>query len=207
MIRQYFRPLQSAGEFSNLIEVQLKSYRWLFEEGIAELLHEISPVEDFTGRVFSLEFGEYFMDKPKNDEQTAKDKNLTYKAPLKCKIKLTNKLTNKIRAIEVFLGDFPLMTERGTFIINGVERVVVSQIVRSSGVLFMTEQIGARKLFGAKIIPNRGAWLEFDTNSRDVISVKVDRKRRIPVTTFLRALGKFDNEKMKALFKSVDINP
>ena len=154
-----------------------------------------------------MEFGEYSLDKPKYDEKTAKDKNLTYKAPLRCKIKLVNKLTNKSKAGEVFLGDFPLMTDRGTFIINGVERVVVSQIVRSFGIFFVSEDIGTRKLFGAKVIPNRGAWLEFETNSRDVLSVKVDRKRRIPATTFLRALGKFDDEKIKALFKDVDTNP
>jgi len=193
--------------FSNLIEVQLKSYQWLFEEGLSELLNEVSPVEDFTGKVFSLEFGEYTLDKPKYDEKTAKDKNLTFKAPLRCKVKLHNKLTNKSKTGEVFLGDFPIMTDRGTFIINGVERVVVSQIVRSFGIFFVSEDIGARRLFGAKVIPNRGAWLEFETNSRDVISVKVDRKRRIPATTFLRALGKFDDEKIKSLFKDVDTNP
>lgn len=189
-----------------MIEVQLKSYEWLFQEGIGELLAEISPVEDFSGKLFSLEFGEYSLDKPKYDEKTAKEKNLTYKSPLRCQIKLTNKLTKKVKTTEVFLGDYPLMTERGTFIINGVERVVVSQIVRSFGVLFVSEDTGGRRLFGAKVIPNRGAWLEFETNSRDVLSVKVDRKRRIPVTTFLRALGKFDDEKIKALFKEVDTN-
>lgn len=206
-LRKYFRPLETVGGFSNLIEVQLKSYRWLFDEGIAELLDEISPVEDFTGRVFRLELGPYALDKPKYNERTAKEKNLTYKAPLRAQIKLHNKLTDKSTAAEVFLGDFPLMTDRGTFIINGVERVVVSQIVRSFGVLFVTETISGRKLFGAKIIPNRGAWLEFDTNSRDVISVKVDRKRRIPVTTFLRALGKLEDKKIKDLFREVDKNP
>lgn len=179
----------------------------MFEEGLSELLNEVSPVEDFTGKVFSLEFGEYTLDKPKYDEKTAKDKNLTFKAPLRCKVKLHNKLTNKSKTGEVFLGDFPIMTDRGTFIINGVERVVVSQIVRSFGIFFVSEDVGARRLFGAKVIPNRGAWLEFETNSRDVISVKVDRKRRIPATTFLRALGKFDDEKIKALFKDVDTNP
>ncbi|QQG50371.1 MAG: DNA-directed RNA polymerase subunit beta [Candidatus Berkelbacteria bacterium] len=206
-MRKYFRPLESVTSFSNLIEVQLKSYLWLFEEGLGELLNEVSPVEDFTGKVFSLEFGEYSLDKPKYDEKTAKDKNLTFKAPLRCKVKLVNKLTNKSKTGEVFLGDFPLMTERGTFIINGVERVVVSQIVRSFGIFFVSEEIGARRLFGAKVIPNRGAWLEFETNSRDVISVKVDRKRRIPATTFLRALGKYDDAKIKSLFKDIDTNP
>ncbi|MEK9167470.1 MAG: DNA-directed RNA polymerase subunit beta, partial [Patescibacteria group bacterium] len=184
----------------------MKSYGWLFDEGIGELLNEISPVEDFTGKLFSLEFGKYSLDPAKYDEKTAKDKNLSFKAPLRCQIKLTNKLTNKTKTGEVFLGDFPLMTERGTFIINGVERVVVSQIVRSFGVLFTSEQIGGRNLFGAKVIPNRGAWLEFETNSRNVISVKVDRKRRIPITTLLRALAHMENKQIVALFKDVDTN-
>ncbi len=163
-------------------------------------------MEDFTGKLFSLEFGKYSLDPAKYDEKTAKDKNLSFKAPLRCQIKLTNKLTNKTKTGEVFLGDFPLMTERGTFIINGVERVVVSQIVRSFGVLFTSEQIGGRNLFGAKVIPNRGAWLEFETNSRNVISVKVDRKRRIPITTLLRALAHMENKQIVALFKDVDTN-
>jgi len=206
-LRKYFRPLKVNGEISNLIEVQLKSYQWLFEEGIGELLAEISPVEDFTGRLFSMEFGNYVLEEPKFDENQAKEKNLTYKAPLKCQVRLTNKLSGQVKSAEVFLGDFPLMTDRGTFIINGVERVVVSQIVRSFGVFFGTEDSGGRSLFTAKIIPNRGAWLEFDTNTRDIISVKVDRKRRIPVTTFLRALGNLDDKKIRDLFKDVDTNP
>jgi len=206
-LRKLFRDLKQTEGLSNLIEVQLKSYQWLFDEGIGELLGEISPVDDFTGKLFSLEFGKYSLDTPKYDEKTAKDKNLTYKAPLRCTIKLTNKLNGKVKTGEVFLGDFPLMTERGTFIINGVERVVVSQIVRSFGALFTVEEIGGRPLFGAKIIPNRGAWLELETNSRNVISVKVDRKRRIPVSTFLRALGKLDEKKILAMFRSVDNHP
>lgn len=201
-----FRPLEAQEGLSNLIEVQLKSYGWLFDEAIGDLLNEISPVEDFTGKLFSLEFGKYTLDPAKYDEKTAKSKNLSYKAPLRCQIKLTNKLTNRTKTGEVFLGDFPLMTDRGTFIINGVERVVVSQIVRSFGVLFTSETIGGRNLFGAKVIPNRGAWLEFETNSRNVISVKVDRKRRIPITTFLRALANMEDKQIKNLFKDVDIN-
>ena len=205
-MRKYFRPIEEINKLakSNLIEVQLKSYQWLFEEGIRELIDEINPVEDYTGKVFSIEFGKYTLEQPKYDEKTAKSKNLTFKAPLRCEVILQNKLTKKRSTGEVFLGDFPLMTDRGTFVINGVERVVVSQIVRSTGVLFGLTELSGRKLFGAKIIPNRGAWLEFETNSRDVISVKVDRKRRIPVTTFLRAVGKFDNEKIKALFSDTD---
>jgi len=191
----------------NLIEVQTKSYDWFFREGLRELFDEISPIEDFSGRLFSLTFGDFHLEKPKIDEKTAKNKNISYKSSLKVKVSLLNKETSEIKESEVFLGDFPVMTQRGTFIINGIERVVVSQIVRSYGVLFTAEEHAGDKLFGAKIIPNRGAWLELETNAKGVISVKIDRKRRIPVTTFLRALGYQYNDQIKALFADVDDNP
>jgi DNA-directed RNA polymerase subunit beta len=183
----------------NLIEVQTQSYEWLFKEGMRELFDEISPVDDFTSKVLTLTFGDYTLEKPKQTEITARAKNLTFKAPLKCKVSLINKITNKRKESDVFLGDFPLMTDRGTFIINGIERVVVSQIVRSYGVLFVAEEFGGRKLFGAKVIPTRGAWLEFETSNRDIISVKVDRKRKIPISTLLRALGMSDEQIWEAL--------
>ncbi|MCL5407664.1 MAG: DNA-directed RNA polymerase subunit beta [Patescibacteria group bacterium] len=173
----------------DLIEVQINSYNWFFREGIKELLEEISPVEDFTGKLLQLEFLDVSMDQPRYGEEATRDKNLTFEAPLRCQVRLTNKITGRTKEATVFLGDFPLMTDRGTFIVNGIERVVVSQIVRSYGVLFVSEEVAGRKFFGAKIIPSRGAWLEFETSLRDVISVKVDRKRKILVTTFLRALG------------------
>ncbi len=188
----------------NLIEVQTKSFDWFFKEGLRELLDEISPIEDFTGELYSLSFGEYYLDKPRLDEKTAREKNMTYKAPLRVKVSLLNKQTKEIKEGEVFLGDIPLMTEHGTFIINGVERCVVSQIVRSYGVLFTAERIGGENFFGAKVIPNRGAWLEIESNSKGIISVKVDRKRRIPITTFLRALGISTDEEIKSLFHDVD---
>ncbi|MFA6963735.1 MAG: DNA-directed RNA polymerase subunit beta [Patescibacteria group bacterium] len=188
----------------NLIEIQTKSYEWFFKEGLRELLDEISPVEDFTNELYSLSFGDYYLDKPRIDEKTAREKNQTYKAPLRVKLSLLNKQTKEIKEGEVFLGDFPLMTGHGTFIINGVERCVVSQIVRSYGVLFTSEMINGRNYFGAKIIPNRGAWLELESNAKGVITVKVDRKRRIPITTFLRALGYGTNEEISALFADVD---
>ncbi|MDH4358595.1 MAG: DNA-directed RNA polymerase subunit beta [Candidatus Berkelbacteria bacterium] len=188
----------------NLIEIQKNSYSWLFEEGIRELLEEISPVDDFTGESMTLEFGEYSLGEPKVDELTAKNKNLTYKAPLTCDVVLHSKTTNKKKASRVFLGDFPVMTDRGTFIINGIERVVVSQIVRSYGVIFVSNEVAGRKFFGAKLIPSRGAWLEFETSNKGVISVKVDRKRKIPVTTFLRALGLESNIKIQDTFSDVD---
>jgi len=190
----------------DLIEIQTQSYKWFFKEGLRELLDEISPVEDFTGKALVLEFGDYALDQPKYDEETARIKNLTYEAPLKCQVKLTNKFTGKTKESSVFLGDFPIMTDRGTFIVNGIERVVVSQIVRSYGVLFVSEMLAGRQLFGAKVIPSRGAWLEFETSNRDVISVKVDRKRKILFTTFLRALG-LSTEQIIQAFEGVNDNP
>jgi len=188
----------------NLIEIQTESYDWFFREGVKELFDEISPIDDFTGEVMSLSFGEYFLGEPKVDETTAREKNLTYKAPLKVRVSLLNKKTEEVKEADVFLGDFPIMTNRGTFIINGVERVIVSQIVRSFGVLFTATEVSGRKLFGAKIIPSRGAWLEIETDLKNIISVKIDRKRRIPVTTFLRALGIGSDQEIKELFSDVD---
>ncbi len=204
--RIYPRNEQSWEALPNLIEIQLKSYEWFLKEGLRELLDEISPIDDFTSELYSLTFGDYYLDKPKVDEKTAKEKNSTFKAPLRAKVSLLNKKTKEIKEGEVFLGDFPLMTDRGTFIINGVERVVVSQIVRSYGVLFTAEKVNGKNYFGAKIIPSRGAWLELETNSKGVISVKVDRKRRIPITTFIRALGYSNDEEIKSLFAEVDDN-
>ncbi len=194
-------------ELPNLIEIQKNSYDWLFKEGIRELIDEISPVDDFTGEALRLEFDKYELGVPKVDEFTAKNKNLTYKAPLTCDVILYNKFTKKNKASRIFLGDFPVMTDRGTFIINGIERVVVSQIVRSYGVIFVSDEVGAKKYFGAKLIPNRGAWLEFETSNKGVISVKVDRKRKIPVTTFLKAMGMVSEDKIKNAFSMVDDNP
>jgi DNA-directed RNA polymerase subunit beta len=203
--KRIFPRVEKAWEtLPNLVEIQTHSYEWFFKEGMRELLDEVSPIEDFTGELYSLSFGDYFLEKPKVDEKMAREKNLTYKAPLRVKVSLLNKKTKEIKEGEVFLGDFPLMTGCGTFIINGVERVVVSQIVRSYGVLFTAEEVNGQKYFGAKIIPSRGAWLEIETNSKGVISVKVDRKRRIPITTFLRALNVGDDEQIKSLFSDVD---
>lgn len=197
---------ENEASLPNLIEVQTDSYDWFFKEGLRELFDEISPIEDFTGEAMSLSFGDYYLGDPKVDETVAREKNLTYKAPLKVRVSLLNKKTEEVKEADVFLGDCPIMTNRGTFIINGVERVIVSQIVRSFGVLFTANEVDGKKLFGAKIIPSRGAWLELETDQKNVISVKIDRKRRIPVTTFLRALGIGSDEEIKALFSEVDVN-
>ncbi len=203
--RKYFKTFPVKVPLPPLVELQTQSWKWLFDEGIQELLDEINPIVDFTGKALELEFTSYSLDEPKYSEQEAIAKNLTYKAPLKAHVILKNKLTSQVKEADVFLGDFPLQTPRGTFIINGIERVVISQIVRSYGVLFVAEENGGRNLFGAKIIPARGAWLEFETSPRDIISVKVDRKRKIPITTFLRALG-MEPDDVKAAFADVDTN-
>jgi len=205
--RKFFKKRKHQVKLPDLIEIQKNSYKWLFDEGIKELLREISPVDDFTGKNLSLEFGDYFLDQPKYDEATSRSKNLTYKAPLKCRVTLHNKVTKKKKKSDIFLGDFPLMTPRGTFIINGVERVVVSQIVRSYGVIFTSEKNNNRQNFGAKIIPSRGAWLEMETSGHDVIYVKIDRKRKIPITTFLKAIGMKSNQEIIKAFSDVDNNP
>ncbi len=176
-----------------LIQIQLDSFEWFKKEGLHELFEEISPIEDFTGKNLSLEFvvpPEPF-GKPKYDEDECRDRDATYSAPLNVKARLINKETGEIIEKDVFMGDFPLMTREGTFIINGAERVVVSQLVRSPGVYFTVDEDATtgRNLFAAKLIPNRGAWLEFETSNKNILSVKIDRKRKIPVTTLLRALG------------------
>ncbi|PIS08567.1 DNA-directed RNA polymerase subunit beta [Candidatus Berkelbacteria bacterium CG10_big_fil_rev_8_21_14_0_10_33_10] len=194
-------------ELPNLTQSQIDSYNWLFEEGLKELFDEINPIEDFTGENYVLEFLDYELDEAKVNEETAKAKNLTYKAPLKIRIKLTDKKTGKSKESDVFMGDFPLMTSGGTFIINGIERVIINQIVRSYGVLFTADDFNYRKYFGAKIIPTRGSWLEFETSNKNIISVKIDRKRKIPVTTFLKAIGGFENQELKGIFAKIDTDP
>jgi DNA-directed RNA polymerase subunit beta len=205
--RKYFTKIKDAMDLPNLIEVQKASYDWFLKEGIAELLDEVSPIGDFIGRDLELSFGEYFIDEPKFDEQTSKDKNITYEAPLRVKAILKNLRTKDVKEQEIFLGDLPVMTDRGTFIVNGSERVVVSQLVRSAGAFFTAEVVRGRRYYGAKIIPNRGAWLEFETDAKNVIWVKIDRKRKVAVTALLRSFGYFTNEEILSLFTDVDTHP
>ncbi|MFH1425881.1 MAG: DNA-directed RNA polymerase subunit beta [Candidatus Kerfeldbacteria bacterium] len=205
--RKYFAPSHEAMELPDLIEVQKMSYDWFMKDGLKELLDEITPIEDFTGRDLELHLMDYYLDEPRFDEVTAKDKNLTFEAALRVNTKLVNKRTNEIKEQEVFLGDFPLMTDRGTFVVNGIERVVVSQLIRSAGVFFTSDFIKGNVFYGAKIIPNRGAWLEIETNHDNVIYVKVDRKRKVPVTALLRAFGYGSDEEIVELFKDIDVDP
>ena len=202
--RVYLNKQKDLLPLPNLIQIQLDSYNWFVKEGLKELFEEISPIEDFTGKKYALSFGEYHFEEPKVTEAQAKEKNISFEASLRAKIELVNKETGEVKHQEIFLGDFPVMTERGTFIINGVERVVVSQLVRSPGVFFTTPESGNNDFFGAKIIPSRGAWLEVETGANGVMSVKIDRKRKIPVTTLLRAFGFGTDDEIKALFKEID---
>jgi DNA-directed RNA polymerase subunit beta len=204
--RRFFSSVREKIDLPNLIELQLDSYNWFLKEGLAELFDEISPITDFTGKNMELRFLDYHLEDPKVTEALAKERNITFEAPLRARVELLIKETGEIKEQEVFLGDFPLMTARGTFIINGVERVVVTQLVRSPGVFFTADYSYGDPLFGAKIIPNRGAWLEIETSNKDVISVKIDRKRKITITTLLRALGYGSDEELRGLFKDVDTN-
>ncbi len=205
--RKFFTPLREAVSLPDLIEVQKKSYTWFLEKGLKELFEEVSPIKDFIGRDLELSFLEHYLDEAKFNEVEAKNKNITYEAPLRVNIRLNNKRTNEVKEQEIYLGDFPLMTERGTFIINGVERVIVSQLIRSPGVFFSSETLKGRSCYGAKVIPNRGAWLEIETDGNNIIYVKIDRKRKVPVTALLRAFGYDSDKEIIDLFKDVDNHP
>jgi DNA-directed RNA polymerase subunit beta len=206
-VRKFFTKRHEVSLLPNLIEVQLNSYRWFLEKGLKDLLGEINPIKDFTGKNLELFFGDYFFDKPKYDELTSRERNTTFEAPLYVAAKLVNKVSGKTKTQDVYFGDFPLMTPRGTFIVNGVERVVVSQLIKSPGAFFSAETMRGKNFYGAKIIPNRGAWLELDTDAAGVIGVKIDRKRRIPITALLRVFGLPGNEDILAAFSDVDTDP
>ncbi len=184
----------------NLIEIQQNSYQWFLDEGLREMFRDISPIQDFTGNLV-LEFIDYSLGDPKYEVEECKERDVTYAAPLRVKVRLINKETGEVKEQEVFMGDFPLMTDKGTFIINGAERVIVSQLVRSPGVYYSTATDASGKpLYGATIIPNRGAWLEFETDINDNIFVRVDRTRKLPVTVLVRALGFSTNGRILEAF-------
>ncbi|MBI4021770.1 MAG: DNA-directed RNA polymerase subunit beta, partial [Candidatus Andersenbacteria bacterium] len=195
----------NAVEPDNFLKMQLESYRWFCEAGLAELFQEISPIVDYAGNL-ELQFLDHYLDTPKHTEVTARDRNATFEAPIRSAVRLINKKTNEVKEQEVYLGEFPVMTGRGTFIINGVERVVVSQLIRSPGVFFTSQFARGRYWYGAKIIPNRGAWLELECALDGAIYVRIDRKRKVAVTSLLRALG-VEAGAMKELFVAVDVDP
>ncbi len=202
--RVFFTSDDTALPLPNLIQHQKDSWQEFVETGLGEIFAELNPIDDYTGQKLSLRFGKYAFQEPKNSEQHAKENNLTFDAPLHATIELTNKVTGEVKEQEIYLGDYPWMTDRGTFIINGTERVIVSQLIRSSGVFFTADRAVARNYYGAKLIPGRGAWLEFETASNGALYVKIDRRRKLPVTTLFRALGYNKTSEIKSLFEDVD---
>src|SRR5215813_8279297 len=176
--RPSYGHIQNLVELDDLIAVQLDSFNWFKSEGLRELFEEINPISDYTGKNFELKFLDYEFGSPKFSVEECRNRDTTYAAPLRIRTRLT------VKESEVYMGDFAMMTDEGTFIVNGTERVVVSQLVRSPGVYFTAAEDPAtgRRLFGAKLIPNRGAWLEIETSAKDLITVKIDRKRKVPVT-------------------------
>ncbi len=202
--RRYFTSDDTALQLPDLITHQRQSWQDLVETGLSEIFAEVNPVEDYTGQKLELRFKEYHFEAPKTTEAEARHNNISFEAPLKANVELTNKVTGEVKEQEIYLGDYPWMTDRGTFVINGSERVVVSQLIRSAGVFFTAEAKSGRNHYGAKLIPGRGAWLEFETAANGAIYVKIDRRRKITVTTLLRALGYGTNTAIKELFKGVD---
>ncbi len=197
--RHSFGRIREVMDLPDLIEIQTASYDRFLKEGLLETFRDISPIQDFTGNL-TLEFVDYILDDPKMDEEECRERDATYAAPLKVRVRLINKETGEVKEQEVFMGDFPLMTEKGTFIINGAERVVVSQLVRSAGAYFKQDLDASGKyVYSASIIPNRGAWLEFETDANDIVYVRVDRTRKIPVTALVRALGYGTDEEILTL--------
>ncbi|GGM35014.1 DNA-directed RNA polymerase subunit beta [Paraliobacillus quinghaiensis] len=191
--RRSYARISEVLELPNLIEIQTASYEWFLEEGLREMFKDISPIEDFAGNL-SLEFVDYSLGEPKYPVGESKERDVTYNAPLRVKVRLLNNETGEVKEQEVFMGDFPLMTDTGTFVINGAERVIVSQLVRSPSVYY-SEKIdkNGKRGYKATVIPNRGAWLEFETDAKDVVHVRIDRTRKLPITVLLRALG-FSND-------------
>ena len=201
--RVFFTEGDQALPIPDLTAHQKDSWEDFVKNGLREVFAELNPIDDYTGQKLSLRFKDYYFKDPKETEQEAKFNLATYEAPLHVLVELENKATGEKKEQDIFFGDYPWMTERATFIINGTERVIVSQLIRSAGVFFNSETIGLRRYYGAKVIPGRGAWLEFETASNGAIYVKIDRRRKIPVTTFLRALG-FSKSEIKETFAKVD---
>ncbi len=194
--RRSYARIKEVLELPNLIEIQTASYQWFLDEGLKEMFQDISPIQDFTGNLI-LEFIDYSLGEPKYSVEESKERDVTYAAPLRVKVRLINKETGEVKEQEVFMGDFPLMTETGTFVINGAERVIVSQLVRSPSVYYSKKiDKNGKRGFTATVIPNRGAWLELETDAKDIVYVRIDRTRKIPVTVLLRALGFGSNQEI-----------
>ncbi|MCK8061684.1 MULTISPECIES: DNA-directed RNA polymerase subunit beta [unclassified Fusibacter] len=199
--RMSFSNVEQLLETPNLIEIQKKSYQWFLEQGLMEAFQDISPIQDYTGNLI-LEFCDYNLEMtPKYEVEECKERDVNYAVPLKVQLRFINKETGEVKEQKVFMGDFPLMTEKGTFIINGAERVIVSQLVRSPGPYYSQtiDKVGT-KLYATTVIPNRGAWLEYETDSNDIVSVRIDRTRKLPVTVLARALGYGSDQEILELF-------
>ncbi len=199
-VRMSYSQIKEVQDIPNLIELQKESYQWFLEEGLKEVFNDISPIEDYTGNLI-LEFLDYSLEEEtKYSVEESKERDVTYAAPLKVRVRLINKETGEVKEQEVFMGDFPIMTGTGTFIINGAERVIVSQLVRSPGVYYDREyDRNGKALFSATVIPNRGAWLEYETDSNGIVSVRIDRTRKQPITVLVRALGYGTDQQVKEL--------
>lgn len=202
--RVFFTKDDTALSLPNLISHQKDSWQEFVETGLSEIFAELNPIDDYTGQKLSLRFKQYEFAEPKISDQEAKENNLTFDAPLHATVELTNKVTGEVREQEIYLGDYPWMTDRGTFIVNGTERVVVSQLIRSAGVFFTANTVAGKNYYGAKLIPGRGAWMELETATNGAIYVKIDRRRKMPITTLLRALGYSRTTEIKSLFEDID---
>ena len=201
------RPKKHFGNFRksltalpNLVEPQIESFKWLLQKGLKEVFHEFSAIKDYSGKKFELEFVDFKLGDPKFDEYYAKSNKLSFEAPLKFVVRLKNKTVGSVKEQEIFMADFPLMTPHGTFVISGIERVIVPQLARSFGVFFTAVDIRGRKQFGAKIIPSRGAWIEIETDTDNSLYVRIDRKRKFPLTCLLRVLGAKTKEEIYKAF-------
>src|SRR5574344_646282 len=202
--RADFSKVGNSLELQDLLEIQKKSYEWFRVEGIKEVLKDLFPIESFSGNL-SLDFGDYVFETPRHSIKECKDRNLTYASPLIVQTRLFNNETGEVKEQEIFLGDMPLMTEGGTFIVNGAERVIVSQLVRSPSVYFTKEiDKNGRSIFACQVIPTRGTWLEYEIDARDVLYVRIDRTRKVPITTLLRAFGLSNDEDIYDLFGEDD---
>ena len=199
--RKSFAKINEVLEMPNLIEVQKNSYQWFLDEGLKEVFRDVSTITDYNGTL-ELSFVDYrFDEEPKYTIEECKERDVTYAAPLRVTARLNNTETGEIKESEVFMGDFPLMTDSGTFVINGAERAIVSQLVRSPGVYYAFDKDKTGKdLFKSTVIPNRGAWLEYEMDSNDVVYVRIDKNRKIPLTTFIRSIGIGTNDEIEKVF-------
>ena len=202
--RRNYAKTKNSIELSNLLEIQKKSYDWFMTDGIKEVFEDIFPVESFTGNLV-LEFGDFFFEAPRYNIKECKDRYSTYASPLKVEVRLFNQETGEVKEQEIYLGDMPIMTDSGSFVINGAERVIVSQLVRSPSVYFGREvDKNGRICITSQVIPTRGTWLEYETDTRGVIYVRIDRTRKVPVTTLLRAIGLSNDEEILSVFGEND---